>query len=33
MAAAVAQLANALDIKLAARLERDVLSISLEFAG
>lgn len=31
--AIVAQLAKALDIKLAARLERDVLSISLEFAG
>lgn len=33
MAAAVAQLAKALDIKLAAHLEGDVLSISLEFAG
>lgn len=31
--AIVAQLAKALDIKLAARLEGDVLSISLEFAG
>ncbi|MBC5584677.1 HAMP domain-containing histidine kinase [Eggerthella sp. NSJ-70] len=31
--AIVAQLAKALDIKLAARLEVDVLSISLEFAG
>lgn len=31
--AIVAQLAKALDIKLAARLEKDVLSISLEFAG
>lgn len=31
--AIVAQLAKALGIKLAARLERDVLSISLEFAG
>lgn len=31
--AIVAQLAKALDIKLAARLERDALSISLEFAG
>lgn len=31
--AIVAQLAKALDIKLAARIEGDVLSISLEFAG